>query len=160
MEVTKAITVRQPWAACIAEGFKQVENRGHNVTYRGPIAIHAGRLADVEAVSDERVMEVRGRLVRLGRRIRHSSVRGAVIAVAALADCHRATAYGGGTMHGTVCCRPWGDREYGLGPARHLVLRDIRCLPEPVYVRGQQSVPWTLPPDVAERVVAQLGEVA
>lgn len=38
----KAITVRQPWAECIARGVKLVENRSRPTTHRGPLAIHAG----------------------------------------------------------------------------------------------------------------------
>lgn len=145
----KAITIRQPWAACIADGFKQVENRGRNVTYRGPIAIHSARAADVEADRDPRVVTMWGRSgVRIG------APQGAVIKVATLVDCHRAEQ----NADGSTCCQPWGDREYGLGPAHHLVLRNIRHLPEPVYVRGQQAVPWTLPDDVAAKVAAQLEE--
>lgn len=144
----KAITIRQPWAGCIAEGFKQVENRGRNVSYRGLIAIHTARAADVDADRDPRVVAMWGRHVRIGW------PQGAVIAVATLADCHRAAQ----SPDGTTCCEPWGDRLYGGLPAYHLVLRDIFHLNQPVYVRGQQAVPWTLPADTAAEVSAQLRE--
>lgn len=41
----RALTVRQPWAWAIVYGGKDVENRTRNVvgSYRGPVAIHAGR---------------------------------------------------------------------------------------------------------------------
>ncbi len=38
----KAITIHQPWAWAIAEGYKTVENRTWCTNYRGQLAIHAG----------------------------------------------------------------------------------------------------------------------
>jgi hypothetical protein len=37
------LTVRQPWASLIARGLKTEEYRGWCPSYRGPLAIHAGR---------------------------------------------------------------------------------------------------------------------
>jgi hypothetical protein len=39
----KALTVWQPWASLIAEAIKVYETRGRYLSYRGPIAIHAGK---------------------------------------------------------------------------------------------------------------------
>lgn len=39
----KAITISQPYASLIATGAKFVENRTWSTSYRGPIAIHAGK---------------------------------------------------------------------------------------------------------------------
>jgi|SRR3954451_437539 hypothetical protein len=36
----KALTVRQPWAALIMAGYKDVENRSRQTHYRGIIALH------------------------------------------------------------------------------------------------------------------------
>ena len=38
----KALTIHQPWAWLITNGYKSVENRSRRTTYRGPLAIHAG----------------------------------------------------------------------------------------------------------------------
>lgn len=38
-----ALTVRQPWAWMIVNGFKDVENRTWKVPYRGPLLIHAAK---------------------------------------------------------------------------------------------------------------------
>jgi hypothetical protein len=38
----KALTIRQPWAALIVAGFKNIENRTWTTKYRGPLLIHAG----------------------------------------------------------------------------------------------------------------------
>jgi hypothetical protein len=39
----KAISIRQPWAWLIVNGFKDVENRSWKTKYRGPVLVHAGR---------------------------------------------------------------------------------------------------------------------
>lgn len=95
----------------------------------------------------ERVRRMCGTAPRIGKPV------GAVVKVATLVDCHRAQDFP------CACRSDWADRWYKPGlPAYHLVLANIFHLPEPVYVRGQQSVPWTLPPEVAEKVTAHLTE--
>jgi hypothetical protein len=147
-----AITIRRPWIDCIAHGFKTVENRGRPVRYRGRLALHAARVADAAADRDPRVAAMWGSRVRIGQPV------GAVVKVATLVDCHQVQPAVG------TCCLPWGDRYYSTSRrqvmAWHLVLDGIVHLPEPVYCRGQQGVPWMLPPDAAAQVAAQLGEVA
>jgi hypothetical protein len=44
--VGKALSIRQPWAWAIVEGFKEVENRSWSTRYRGPLFIHAGLQED------------------------------------------------------------------------------------------------------------------
>ena len=39
----KALTILQPWATLIAMGAKKVETRSWATSYRGPLAIHAGK---------------------------------------------------------------------------------------------------------------------
>lgn len=39
----RALTLHQPWATLVAIGAKRVETRSWATTYRGPVAIHAGR---------------------------------------------------------------------------------------------------------------------
>ena len=45
----KVITIKQPWATLIAEGYKEYEFRTWNTKYRGDILIHAGKSIDKEA---------------------------------------------------------------------------------------------------------------
>lgn len=43
-----ALSIRQPWAALIVAGHKDVENRNWSTPYRGPLLIHAAlKLADM-----------------------------------------------------------------------------------------------------------------
>lgn len=44
--MARAISVRQPWAWLIANGYKPVENRDWRTRYRGPILIHAAKTVD------------------------------------------------------------------------------------------------------------------
>lgn len=46
----KVITIKQPWATLIAEGYKEYEFRTWKTKYRGDILIHAGKGIDKEAV--------------------------------------------------------------------------------------------------------------
>ena len=45
----KAITIRQPYAALIAESIKEYEFRTWKTAYRGPLLIHAGKGTDKKA---------------------------------------------------------------------------------------------------------------
>lgn len=48
-----ALSIRQPWAWLIVNGFKDVENRGRRTNYRGPLLIHAA--LNVESCSKENI---------------------------------------------------------------------------------------------------------
>jgi len=163
MNITRAISVRQPWASCIATnagGAKRVENRGRSTSHRGPVAIHASLIPDVAATTDPRVAAL------LGADPWEWLPVGVIIAVADLVDCHQAAQPtervdfdGDGDLvveQPGTCCQPWGDRWYGDKPVWHLILDNVRILPVPVDARGQLSVPWALPDDVAAQVAAQL----
>lgn len=162
----KAITIRQPWAWCISEADriteahltpKLVDNRGRNISHRGPIAIHTAQAWDLDGQHDPRVQAVwdavNGPLPPLAP---EAVPHGCVVAVATLTAVHLSLPR---RPDRSTCCRPWGDRLYGALPARHLELADVHRLPEPVQVRGRQHVPWTLPDDIATQVRQQLGEI-
>ncbi len=148
----KAISVRQPWASCIASDHrdaKRVENRGRPTSYRGPVAIHASLAPDTSADHDERVVRLWGRDPRVGMPV------GVILAVADLVDCHQSQ----WPDDEPACCWPWGDLFYGngLSIAWHLVLDNVQILDQPVPAKGQLGVPWNLPDDVAAQVWAQIG---
>ncbi len=46
----KVITIKQPWATLIVEGYKQYEFRTWKTKYRGEILIHAGKGIDKKAM--------------------------------------------------------------------------------------------------------------
>ncbi len=140
----RALTVHQPWAWAIIHGGKLIENRTQLWTYRGPLAIHAGkRWSDRGGVS---------RLVNAARRSTEAagtfaaeawSARGAIIGVVDLVDCHPDAG----------CCRPWGESGLHEGDRRvtHLVLENPRALPTPIYATGQMGM-WNVPTDIADLI--------
>ncbi len=70
----KAITIKQPWATLIAEGYKKYEFRTWKTKYRGEILIHAGKGIDKKAME----------------RFKHLNLNypiGQIIAKADLTDC-------------------------------------------------------------------------
>ncbi len=47
----KALTIKEPWASLIINGYKEYEFRSWKTNYRGKILIHAGKSTDKEAYS-------------------------------------------------------------------------------------------------------------
>ena len=47
----KALTIKQPWAQLIVEGYKKFEFRSWKTKYRGKILIHAGMSLEKDMVS-------------------------------------------------------------------------------------------------------------
>jgi hypothetical protein len=43
MEIQKALSIRQPWAWLVANGYKHIENRSWSTTFRGEFFIHASK---------------------------------------------------------------------------------------------------------------------
>jgi hypothetical protein len=148
----RGLTIHQPWAWAIATGEKPPENRGRRTHYRGPIAIHAGKTWSRYGATDPRVLDAAHRILGTALEIipgdSPHTPRGAVVAVARLADCHPAA---GG------CCAPWGDDTHGDGPAYHWVLAQVQKLAVPVSCRGAQGL-WPVPADVAAQIRPQLGQ--
>ena len=106
----KVLSIRQPWAARIVEGLKDIENRTWATDYRGPLLIHASGTPDRVSLGDlaARVAieadELRGRLA-----IVHH--RGGIVGIVHVVE--RVTAHSSPWFTG-----PWG-----------WVLRDARQLP-------------------------------
>jgi len=46
----KAISIRQPWAWLIVNGYKDIENRGWRTKIRGRVLIHAAKTIDTKAI--------------------------------------------------------------------------------------------------------------
>ncbi|MFJ3198544.1 hypothetical protein ACIPJQ_38635 [Streptomyces griseoviridis] len=129
----RGISIRQPYAACILAGAKDVENRP--ARWRtGWVLLHTSQTIERPAL----------RLPLIGRTIRDRElVTGAVVGVARITDCHQ-------DLEGAPLCSEWAHPG-----AWHLVLDDVQELPLPVPARGQ-VVPWKPMPDLLERVFQQL----
>ena len=46
MGAMKCLSVRQPWAWLLVNGYKDIENRTWETRHRGPLLIHAGKTFD------------------------------------------------------------------------------------------------------------------
>jgi hypothetical protein len=69
----KTITIKQPWASLIRDGYKEYEFRTWKTSYRGEIYIHAGKGIDKEAIT------------RINKNISYPA--GYIIVKATLTDC-------------------------------------------------------------------------
>lgn len=149
MTELRAITIRQPWAEAVVDGFKPIENRSQGFAkgYRGLVLIHAGKGWSSRGEHDPRVLAVYPRPPR-----RESVDAGAVLGVADLVDVHPAS----------QCCAPWGEETYppanpeGRPPGRvtHLVLEHpVRI--HPVPARGALGL-WRPDEDLVLEVAAHL----
>jgi hypothetical protein len=75
----KIISIRQPWAALIVHGFKDVENRTWPTRYRGPVLVQAALRAD--DVSSEEIER------RFGIRPPSALPLGGIVGVTEIVDC-------------------------------------------------------------------------
>lgn len=82
----RALSIRQPWAWLIANGFKDIENRKWATSYRGEFYIHAGKAMDMKDYLDAaRLIREKGLDVRLPRFWQLD--RGGIVGSASIADC-------------------------------------------------------------------------
>jgi len=101
----KALSIRQPWAWLIVQGFKDVENRSWKTSYRGMFLIHAGYIFDQQGY--DYVRNEMGMYLPSQEKFK----RGGIIGIGEIVDC--------------VTNSPslWFYGPYGL------VLRNVRLLP-------------------------------
>ncbi len=164
----KALTLTQPWATLIAIGAKRIETRSWWTSYRGPLAIHAGKnLAPVGGrigLTDLCGREpFKGALDLLWQPsgtfwAPESLPLGYIVAIADLVDCVRigadwarnvappplARTIGRHLDDGTPVLWELTDQEIAFGdytPGRFAWLLDnVRALPVPVPARGAQGL--------------------
>lgn len=162
MALVRILTVRQPWAWAIIHGGKDVENRVRNLagSYRGPVAIHAGKAFDDAAWDDETM----GALLidLLNRDADVVFTPGAIIGVVDLIGVHACTSHRGESdvpdcaHSGTplaMTCSPWAEFRRGE-IVHHLVLANPRPLTEPIPHTGALGL-RTLPENVAGLVLSR-----
>lgn len=129
----KAITVQQPWAWCIAAGHKKVENRTWVTSYRGPLAIHAGKSVDTASIDMVKGILVELRVIPdMDTRVpdEHLKATGAVVAVVDLVGIC------------TDSCRCYCG-VFGAIGQNHWRFKNIRPLADPVPARGKQGL-WDI----------------
>lgn len=82
----KVISVRQPWAWLIVNGYKDIENRTWATTHRGPVLIHAAKgLTPIEFdLADAYVKQVRADIPLPGMK---ELERGGIVGIVDIVDC-------------------------------------------------------------------------
>ena len=82
MESIKALSINQPWAWAIVNGYKPVENRDWNTEYRGKVLIHAGKKFD-----DEGYEFIKKMLPTANVPIKDDFFMGGIVGSAYIVDC-------------------------------------------------------------------------
>jgi hypothetical protein len=156
---TRGLTIKQPWAFAIAEGFKTVENRSRRTSYRGTLLIHAGRAVDDTVTIVRYSRDAAILFDERGGRSNYWDVRehipsrivpsppvlmalSAVIATAELVGCHQAA---------DGCCAPWGFPDQW-----HWELADVQPLDRAVPKTGALGL-WKPDAELLDAVHAQTG---
>ena len=127
----KAITLYQPWASAVAFEKKRYETRSRSTSYRGLLAIHAGKTTKYVPLADIRRLPF-----------------GAVVAICELAACVPTERIGDLSDEELR----WGD----FSPGRWAwELRRVVALNTPVAIRGAQGL-WTVPIDTARQLAVEM----
>lgn len=123
---TKALSVRQPWAWLIVNGWKDIENRdwkpsNPGLRFRGSVLIHASRWwKDEEAAADwadacAMAMKARGEAPPISAFADAAEQRGGIVGVASIIDTVRQSD------------SPWFTGPYGFKLVRQRALPLRRC---------------------------------
>ena len=110
----RALSIRQPWAWLVVNGYKDIENRTWSTNFRGRIYVHAGQ----RMVPDD-YPEQRQFLTRAGIVIPPGLARGAIVGEVTITGC---------VAHSDS---PWFCGPYGFTLADPVVYNN------PVPYRGQ-----------------------
>lgn len=78
----RALSIRQPWAWLVVNGYKDIENRTWSTAFRGRIYVHAGR----RTINDD-YPEQREYVTRAGIVIPARLPRGAIVGEVTIAGC-------------------------------------------------------------------------
>lgn len=170
----KGLTLHQPWASLVAIGEKDIETRSWATSYRGELAIHAGKsfpydqkMLCLDPAFSPR-LEAAGCIVREPQRpnVRRLALpRGAIVAVAELRRClsvERIWFSLKGVTTWPTHPDDWlatpREQLYGdFSPGRFgWLLANVRRLPEPIPCRGAQGL-WDVPAEVAAEIRRQIG---
>ena len=78
----RALSIRQPWAWLVVNGYKDIENRTWSTNFRGRIYVHAGQ----RMIGDD-YPEQRDYLARAGIEIPGRLARGAIVGEVTISGC-------------------------------------------------------------------------
>lgn len=90
----RALSIMQPWAWLIVNGYKHLENRDWRTKFRGPVCIHAGKAVDQSAllgILDDRHPVTGEHRMFSERMAVEPAPRGGIVGVAEIVGCVRAS---------------------------------------------------------------------
>jgi hypothetical protein len=152
----RCLSVWQPRASALALGINRYETRAWATRYREPIAIHAAKRWTGTEIAFHR--SCAARLRQQGHSMADQYAveplpLGCIVAIADLVACWRVEEF---PYRLDEAERMFGD----FSPGRYAWhFSDMVRLPEPVPCRGHQGL-WTLPREVADQVMNQMGGTA
>ncbi len=154
----KALSLTQPWASLVIEGFKKYETRSWSTTYRGALAIHASKgfpgwakslLIDDNHEDDNFIRDALNRNPG-------SLPLGAILGIVTLVDCQPTyDVLGSDTVFISQPEHDFGDWSEGRyawkldGPLWFI---------DPVPVKGALSL-WEIPPTEINQVNAEINRL-
>ena len=110
----RALSIRQPWAWLVVNGYKDIENRTWSTEFRGRVYVHAGQRMEPDDYPEQREHIGRAGIVVPAR-----LARGAIVGEVTITDCL------------SVSNSPWFCGPYGF------LLEDPVAYEQPVPYRGQ-----------------------
>lgn len=140
----RILTVREPWAWAIAEGYKRVENRVWGTDYRGLLAIHSGKAAPPKA--DCRHVQLLLRHlhgVDVDVRGRALQGRGRIVALCQLAN----VSPPGRPQHSFVEVHGAERWQWAAAGQYHWILEDVRRIARGPQVQGRLGL-WRPTPEM------------
>jgi len=130
----KALSIKQPWAYLICNGFRDVENRDWSTAYRGQLLMHASKYTDDGSINSAKAL-----MDRLGipwparATVPQVMALGAIVGVVEVVDCV------------TQSDSPWFVGEYGF------VLRNPRII-QPIPYKGRLGL-YDVPDGILDGVL-------
>jgi len=110
----KALSIRQPWAWLIVNGYKDIENRTWSTDFRGRVYVHAGK-----RVKQGDFPEQRAYIRESGLTLPEEPPLGAIVGEVNIIDCV------------DTSCNPWFCGPYGF------LLSSPIAYKKPIPYRGQ-----------------------
>lgn len=121
-ERTLALSIRQPWAWLIVNGFKDIENRTWRTHFRGKVLIHAGKAWGRSEKDD------RSEIVDLfGIAIPETLPLGGLVGSAVILDCVQQSA------------SPWFNGPYGFALSEQAVTPFVPCKGKLLFFNPQND---------------------
>jgi len=163
---TRALSIRQPWAWAVAAGFKSIENRTWQTSFRGSIAIHASE--STQAFTEDAETELYDcggqpliDALDADENLFGARYFGAIIGVAELVDVVPIDSIPELSQDVIDACGdgPVPDAIWAQGPYCWRLRNAVFFRDRPIKCTGRVNL-FGLPPDVQRKVAAELSRLA